>query len=451
MTRFNNTKTTIYLALRNLTRQKRRSFMLALAIGFGFFVVTAIDALASGAVDCLEDQISQMNGGNVFVQGIEHLHDEDGNIDKKYNAVIRDPVFIENLINENNIEHEYYSQRTQTSGTIIFNNKKIMGNVFGCDFAKEDYLLKSLVVLEGNIEDIFLPHSMIISKKNADALNVKIGDSVLYSTNTISNQKNVGEFTVRLIIKDPSLMSSLMIYAPIDEINELVEIPEGGYTMFSIGLKDKSKQNLIAQNLEDEIRDAGMNVTNRMDAYKASPTNPAGQLRKQLNNLLIEGTLYTSFSMNDAVPALKTVVSVVHIVTTCILLVILLIVMVGISNTYRMILYERIREIGTMRAVGMTGKQSGKMFTTEAVILSLIGAVAGFVLGVIVMFICSRFNITNESLSFFLRNGHLTYQISAGSMIGKYILMIVLTVLAVRGTANKASSLSPASALRSTK
>ena len=102
MTRFNNTKTTIYLALRNLTRQKRRSFMLALAIGFGFFVVTAIDALASGAVDCLEDQISQMNGGNVFVQGIEHLHDEDGNIDKKYNAVIRDPVFIENLINENN-------------------------------------------------------------------------------------------------------------------------------------------------------------------------------------------------------------------------------------------------------------------------------------------------------------------------------------------------------------
>lgn len=47
-------KSTIRMALRNLSRQKRRSFMLALAIGFGFLVVTAIDGLAGGAVKCLE-------------------------------------------------------------------------------------------------------------------------------------------------------------------------------------------------------------------------------------------------------------------------------------------------------------------------------------------------------------------------------------------------------------
>lgn len=449
--KMNRAKTTVFLALRNLTRQKRRSFMLALAIGFGFFVVTAIDGLASGAVDCLEDQISQLNGGNVFIQGVEHLRDEDGNLDKKYNAVIRDADFIENLINENHIEHEYYSHRTSSAGTIIFNNKKIIGNISGCDFSKEDYLLNSLIIIDGKLENVFKPHALIISQKNAEALNLQIGDTVLYSTTTISNQKNVGEFTVQLIIKDPSLISSLMIYAPIDEINELVGIPKGGYTNFSIGLKDKSRQNLIAQALEDEIRKSGNSVTSRLEAYKASPTNPTGQFRKQLNNMLVDGTLYTAFSMNDAVPQLKTVVTVVHSVTTSILLVILLIVMVGISNTYRMILYERIREIGTMRAVGMTGKQSGNMFTTEAVILSLIGAVAGFILATIVMFLVSRFSIQNESLSFFLRNGHLTYLISPGSMIGKYVLMIILTILAVRNTAKNAASLSPANALRSSK
>ena len=39
---------TMSLALRNLTRQKKRSFMLAGAVAFGFFVVTLIEGLVSG-------------------------------------------------------------------------------------------------------------------------------------------------------------------------------------------------------------------------------------------------------------------------------------------------------------------------------------------------------------------------------------------------------------------
>ena len=87
--------------------------------------------------------------------------------------------------------------------------------------------------------------------------------------------------------------------------------------------------------------------------------------------------------MYDEIPAIKTVLNVVHIVTTVILIVILLIVMVGVSNTYRMVLYERIREIGTMRALGMTGKDTGRVFTTEAVILCIIGAVLGLFLSLL--------------------------------------------------------------------
>ncbi len=59
------------LALRNLTRQKRRSFILAIAIAFGFFVVTGIDGRASGAVTNLEYQMTQLVGGTVLVAGFE--------------------------------------------------------------------------------------------------------------------------------------------------------------------------------------------------------------------------------------------------------------------------------------------------------------------------------------------------------------------------------------------
>ena len=77
--------------------------------------------------------------------------------------------------------------------------------------------------------------------------------------------------------------------------------------------------------------------------------------------------------------------NIVHLVATIILIVILLIVMIGVSNTYRMVLYERIREIGTMRALGMTGKDTKKVFTSEAVMLCIIGAVAGLILAIIGM------------------------------------------------------------------
>ena len=36
------------LALKNLTRQKRRNAVLAIAIAFGFFVVTTVDGLVTG-------------------------------------------------------------------------------------------------------------------------------------------------------------------------------------------------------------------------------------------------------------------------------------------------------------------------------------------------------------------------------------------------------------------
>ena len=138
-------------------------------------------------------------------------------------------------------------------------------------------------------------------------------------------------------------------------------------------------------------------------------------------------------------------------VTTIILIVILLIVMVGVSNTYRMVLYERIREIGTMRALGMTGKNTGHVFTTEAVVLCLIGALSGLVLAVIGMTIIHFIPVTNESLSFFLHKGHFSFTVSIGTVILQYLLLIILTTIAVRGSAKKAAALSPAEALRSIK
>ena len=55
----------------------------------------------------------------------------------------------------------------------------------------------------------------------------------------------------------------------------------------------------------------------------------------------------------------------------------------GIVNTLVLTVFERTREIGMLRAIGMTRRQIRRMIRHESVITALIGAAIGIVLGVV--------------------------------------------------------------------
>ena len=59
----------------------------------------------------------------------------------------------------------------------------------------------------------------------------------------------------------------------------------------------------------------------------------------------------------------------------------LLIALLGITNTLALSVFERTREIGLLRAVGMTRRQARAMIRWEAVIVSVIGALMGLAVG----------------------------------------------------------------------
>jgi putative ABC transport system permease protein len=67
---------------------------------------------------------------------------------------------------------------------------------------------------------------------------------------------------------------------------------------------------------------------------------------------------------------------------TVMLLLAVLIALLGIVNTLVLSVYERTRELGLLRAVGMTRAQVRAMVRWESVVISLIGALAGAALGI---------------------------------------------------------------------
>ena len=61
----------------------------------------------------------------------------------------------------------------------------------------------------------------------------------------------------------------------------------------------------------------------------------------------------------------------------------LLIAVLGITNTLALSVYEQTRELGLLRAVGMTRRQMRRMVRWEAVIIALFGGLLGVAIGVL--------------------------------------------------------------------
>ena len=60
----------------------------------------------------------------------------------------------------------------------------------------------------------------------------------------------------------------------------------------------------------------------------------------------------------------------------------LVIALLGILNTLALSVHERTREVGLLRAVGMSRRQLRRTVRYEAVIIALVGATLGLAIGV---------------------------------------------------------------------
>jgi putative ABC transport system permease protein len=99
------------------------------------------------------------------------------------------------------------------------------------------------------------------------------------------------------------------------------------------------------------------------------------------------------------------------------LLLSVLIALLGITNTLSLSIIERTREIGLLRAVGMSRKQVRRMIRWESVIISVFGAVLGIVLGIIFGWAVVR-ALSDQGLLFVLPIGQLIGALFAAGVAG---------------------------------
>jgi putative ABC transport system permease protein len=127
-------------------------------------------------------------------------------------------------------------------------------------------------------------------------------------------------------------------------------------------------------------------------------------------------------------------------------LMLIAVVLISIMNVMVMAVYERIREIGTIAAIGTLPGKILTMFLVEGFCLGAIGALAGNILGVIIILILNRIGITFD---FGLQKGLvLSATIAPGDVLIISLIVILISVIASLQPAFKASRMEPIKALR---
>ena len=374
------------IAFRNLNRQKRRSMLLVIAIVFAFLIVTLIDGLSAGARKSLEYQIAKIIGGHVYVTGAEKAADKTE--DDKANEYLppESVELVHRIIKEEKIDALYTTVRAQRYGTLIFAGNQLTAKIAGCKFDEEEALRNSFAFKEGGWENVKIENALFIPQKTAEALNVALNDVILYETTTLSGQATVAEFQIAGIYQDQSQFDQIQFYANFDYLNKIAEIPEGCVALFGIFLRDENQQGAVASIFEKRLAEYGP-ITSRELAAQFNPTSPGQELLRQLNEGKWDGTKYAVMTFYDFAPQMVTLSQTIQWVSLGVLLVLLLVTMIGISNTFRMVVHERKGEIGTMRSCGVSRGKVSLLFLAEAGFLSVIGAAAGFVLALLVMLI----------------------------------------------------------------
>jgi len=475
-------KTLMIVAFRNLNRQKKRTFLLGGAVAFGILIVTVINGFSGAFSRNVAENMAHLFAGHVFVEASEKTPKG------KTLDLIRDDRVILEALAAAGIPADYVAKRSSMNVTLVFEGNKTSQNIFGTDLEGEKYLKERLSFKDGGFELTKAePRALILSEGVAKKLNAHIGDTILAQLKTVTGQNNVGEFVLSGITQDMGLFSNMLAYAHREYFNQLIDIGPEEYQLFGIMTANLAKSEQVAIRLNAALKeraqvfelppvvpapkkaakadtakadavktDAASTVASETVAAGTSSSSPMGSRYQKLLRLsrkeTWEGSKYRVFTINDMISQIEQLVGVLNGVSLGILVTLFLIIMVGIANTFRMIMYERVKEIGTMRALGMHRGSVRTLFLMEASLLAAAGALVGMLLAAIVMLGLSIPNFgTGTFFALLMKNGHLSFSPPLVQSLANLLLVIVMTAMAAYLPARSAAHLEPAAALRTSK
>ncbi|HAM38871.1 MAG TPA: hypothetical protein DCP53_05705 [Elusimicrobia bacterium] len=338
----------IKIGTRNLFKYKRRSLQIIIIILIGAFVITAIGGFTTGFIDnYMKDIVENTSHGKIYFKGfyqkqeisplelsIVNYKEIIEEIKNKDNTTILSPSISAGIVLSSNEN----STNIMCQGISPFSDKK---EIF------PTYKVYHSAVVQGRFFENNNDTGILIGSYTASNLKCKINDKVILFTSDSYGSFNAVELKIIGIYKTG--------YIDKDEDICLIDL--------------SSMQKLVG--LENRVTEISLffNDINKADTFKNS------------NIDLIQKYNLEYLSWKDLLGSLIYAIDIGNKFNLIIYIIFIVVAAVGIMNTILISIFDRMRDIGTLRSIGFTKNNVTHMLITELFILGFIGSVLGVIMG----------------------------------------------------------------------
>ena len=405
------------IAIRNLRRYKRRTLLTASLVTLGVVFVLIFVSITGSFKSMMIGQMTDSMLGHLEVHRKGYLASID-NLPLNLNLKMQAYKKLEGILNQQP-EIEAFSPRIKFGGmfsTFVETTNIRLNGVYPDQELKAVPLLPSRVTNGGGKPlkkgEIWIPELMSKSMK------VNTGDTVVIIATNKDGSVNGKQFKVAGVLESITGPGGRDGYIHIEDAMEVLRMEEMEVSEVAIRLKDFSRLHTFSDKLEGLL---------------------SGELNKQGK------PIYEVHTWEKLSPFYN-IARMIDLMAFFIKLMLIAIVLISIMNVMIMAVYERVREIGTIAAIGTLPGKILSMFVVEGFSLGLLGVIAGNVLGIIIIIIV---NLSKITFSFGRQTGLiLSAKVAPMDMLVVSLIVIVISVIASLQPALKASRMEPIKALR---
>lgn len=404
------------ISYRNLKRNYRRTLLTASLITIGVIFVLIYTAMSGSFKSYTVGQITDSLMGHIQVHKKGYVASVDNlPLDKNLNAKMLE--FIESTLASNP-----YVQSTsyRIKFGAMFSNFTSTTNIrLNAINPKDEF--PTLPLLESRISDMngtFKPGEIIVPELLIKGMDVKIGDTIVL----VANNKNGSVNGINL--KVAGIVGQVM--------------GPGGRDGY-IHIEDAKKA--LRMNNELEISEI---VLRLKDVEKLGVAEKS--LQPLLEKLNKEGKPILEIHTWQQLSPFYNIIKMIDLMNISIQIILISIVLISILNVMIMSVFERVREIGTIAAMGTPPLTIVKLFLCEGLMLGVFGAVVGSILSLGIVYLL---NIVKITYSIGQQSGLiLTPSLGLNEILSVSIIVILISLVASISPAIKASRLDPVEALR---
>lgn len=408
------------LAARNLLRYRRRTALTALLITLGIVAVLLFLALSGSFKTMMVGQITDSMLGHLQV----HRKGYVASIDNLPLNMMMGPKAAAKAAEQLQAMEgvEAWSPRIKFGAMFSNFNETTNIRLNAVYPQREQATCPQLAgrVIEGDVsEELLKPGALLIPELVAKGMKVKLGDTVVLVATNPDGAVNGQSFTVRGILEGISGPGGRDGYMHIDDARALLRLEDGGLSEIAVRLKDPEA------------------LPKRMAQLQST----LGQMRNQQGK--------PTFEIHDwqRLTPFSSIARMIDLLTLFIQIMLLAIVLISITNVMIMAVYERMREIGTLAAIGTPPGRILGLFVLEGGLLGLMGSLLGILLSLGVVGLLHLHPVHFD----FGRQQDLllTPVIGPADVALTAMLVVLVAVIASLQPAWKASRMDPITALHS--